>query len=92
MGESDVIGKARGLADASVISVPGTPWWVTVFFRAVAVIGIPGLLLGYYAYRDYKFMERSIGAQERANALMERFERVLWKVEKKIGTEEGVGR
>ena len=88
MGESDVL--SRPMPDASVISVKGTPWYVTVFFRALAVIGIPGMLLGYYAYRDFKFMERSIGAQERANALMERFERVLSKVEKKL--DDGGGR
>lgn len=91
MGDSDVLGVKNKVQDASAISVPGTPWWVTVGFRAFAVLGIPGLMLSYYVYRDYKYeglrieVEKSrIAAQEKQNVLLERFEKVLWRVERKL--------
>lgn len=84
MGESD-IGSPK-IKETEVVK--GAPWWVNAMFKAVAVLGIPGALIAYYAYRDFKFMERGIAAQERSIVIMERFERVLWKVEKKLGVEE----
>ena len=96
MGESDVLRKAAG--DGSVISVPGTPWWVSVAFRAIAMLGVPVLVLGFYMWKDYKFEERRLqveqqrnATQEKTNVLLERFEKILWRVEKKLPADNGGG-
>jgi hypothetical protein len=96
MGESDVLNSMVRGKDESVISTPGTPWWVSVLFRAVAVLGIPGMVLCYYMYKDYHYEERRLkveelrnATQEKTNVLLERFEKVLWRVEKKLPSDGG---
>lgn len=86
--ESDTLAKA----DSGTKTLdPRTPWWVGIGFKAVSMLGIPALMLGYYAWKDYKFEDRrieiqrqQIAAQERTNILLERFEKVLWRVERKL--------
>lgn len=83
MGESD---PANSKVKDTDVVVKGAPWWVNAIFKAVAVLGIPGALIAYYAYRDFKFFERGIAVQERNSVIMERVEKILWRMERRLDT------
>lgn len=94
MGETDDVRRREatpgGLTRVRSGEDTRIPWWVNVFFKAVAVLGIPGVMLAFYAYKDYRFEEqrldvqvKQIATQEKTNILLERFEKVLLRVERK---------
>jgi hypothetical protein len=91
MGEStDAVREntPREIRAQRAMDDPRVPWWANWGMKAIMVLGIPGALLGWREFRDWKLEDRRIAleekrvaADEKQNVLMERFERVLWKVE-----------
>lgn len=86
-------------ANTKVVVGKDAPWWVAAAFKFIAVLGIPGVVLSFYMYKDYKFEERRLeverqrnATQEKTNVLLERFEKVLWRVERRVGSEDGGGK
>ncbi len=78
---------------------PRAPWWVGAAFRAFMILGPLGSLLVWREFKDYKLEERRmmveekrVSADERQNVLLERFEKVLWRVERKLPAETGDNR
>lgn len=81
----------RKLAQVLVPDDPKMPWWASWGIRALMIVGIPGALLASREYRDYKYEatrlenERArIAVEEKRNVIFERFEKVLYKVERKL--------
>jgi hypothetical protein len=75
---------------------PRVPWWANWGMKALMILGIPGALLGWREWKDYKLEERRlvveekrVEADQKQNVLLERFEKVLWRVERRLPTENG---
>ena len=97
-GGTDLLPESPSMKDARQGLPAGAPWWVSVAFRAIAMLGVPCIVLGFYMYKDYKFEDRKLqveqqrnAVQEKTNVLLERFEKVLWRVERKLPAEPNGG-
>lgn len=70
------------------------PWQIQAMFLVLSMIGIPGGMVAIREARDWRLEEKRIEvererikAQEKTNVLLERFERVLWRVERNLGVD-----
>jgi len=79
-----------GLTRVRAADDPRVPWWANWGMKAVMVLGLPGAFIGWREFRDWKLEEKKlaveekrVAADERQNVLLERFEKVLWRVERR---------
>jgi len=84
----------RDLRQVRAMDDPRVPWWANWTMKAIMILGIPGALLGWREFRDWKLEDkrieldtRRVAADEKQNILLERFEKVLWRVERKLPEE-----
>ncbi len=62
----------------------GAPWWVGTIFKAVGLLGVPVVFLGFYAWRDYKLLDRMTSTLERNAVFQERLAPVLERMERRL--------
>lgn len=101
MGESDEksqkvrSGDTPGeLSKVRVGDDPRAPWWVNYAMRAFLVIGLPTALIAVREAKDYRFEAqrlevevKRVETEQKRNVIFERFEKVLYRVEKKLPDE-----
>lgn len=63
----------------------------SVWIKAIRDLGFPIVVASILLYSHFTTMNKIVATLERCNTLSERMERVLWKVERRLGVE-GDGR
>ena len=82
-GESGT-GEVRRRSDTDQIrAVSGFDRWLKV----TKELGFPIVLAGVLLYSHFTVMQKIVTALERNNIVVERVERVLWRVAPKVGVE-----
>lgn len=99
MGETDKTARKDDTPrDVSKVRVgledPRIPWWANWLLKAIMAVGIPAAILGAREARDWKYegarLENEkgrISVEEKRNVIFERFEKVLYRVERKLPDE-----